>query len=114
MPQAATSECSDQMSMNFSALGRMVRRFPRLHLALSAVLAITVVAMALSPESGESHSQQDAHSNGPQLQDRLDTTERNLVRDALDQADGHKGRAAEILGISRHALKRRLQRLGLQ
>ncbi len=37
-----------------------------------------------------------------------------LVQDALDQADGHKGRAAEILGISRHALKRRLQRLGLQ
>ena len=42
------------------------------------------------------------------------TTERHLVQDALDQADGHKGRAAEILGISRHALKRRLQRLGLQ
>ncbi|WP_417826131.1 sigma-54-dependent transcriptional regulator [Thalassospira povalilytica] len=49
-----------------------------------------------------------------QLQDRMDNTERHLVQDALDQADGHKGRAAEILGISRHALKRRLQRLGLQ
>jgi DNA-binding NtrC family response regulator len=50
----------------------------------------------------------------PQLQDRLDVTERHIVQDALEQADGHKGRAAEILGISRHALKRRLQRLGLQ
>lgn len=88
-------------------------------------LTILYPAKTISPEllpaefheaeiTGESHSPQDAHSNGPQLQDRLDTTERNLVRDALDQADGHKGRAAEILGISRHALKRRLQRLGLQ
>lgn len=57
---------------------------------------------------------QSDNSNAVQLQDRLDITERNLVRNALDQADGHKGRAAEILGISRHALKRRLQRLGLQ
>lgn len=63
---------------------------------------------------GEREPHQPASSNAPQLQDRLDTTERNLVRDALDQANGHKGRAAEILGISRHALKRRLQRLGLQ
>lgn len=58
---------------------------------------------------------QSGYSDGnAQLQDRMDNTERHLVQDALDQADGHKGRAAEILGISRHALKRRLQRLGLQ
>ena len=42
----------------------------------------------------------------PQLQDRLDVTERHIVQDALEQADGHKGRAAEILGISRHARHR--------
>ena len=73
---------------------------------------------------GEFHQQGDpsltnaeappANANAPQLQDRLDVTERHIVQDALEQADGHKGRAAEILGISRHALKRRLQRLGLQ
>lgn len=73
---------------------------------------------------GEFHQTDDPHySDGanrlsntahPQLQDRLDVTERHIVQDALEQADGHKGRAAEILGISRHALKRRLQRLGLQ
>jgi two-component system response regulator AtoC len=43
----------------------------------------------------------------------LASTERGLLEGALAQAGGHKGRAAEILGISRHALKRRLQRLGL-
>ena len=73
---------------------------------------------------GEFHHQDDIHQTNeinrstspphPQLQDRLDVTERHIVQDALEQADGHKGRAAEILGISRHALKRRLQRLGLQ
>lgn len=45
--------------------------------------------------------------------DTLVRTERDLVESALRQAVGHKGRAAEILGISRHAFKRRLRRLGL-
>ena len=57
MPRAATSKCSDQMSMNFSALGRMVRRFPRLHLAIAAVLAITVIGMALRPDSDDSRAE---------------------------------------------------------
>lgn len=47
------------------------------------------------------------------IADNLASTERGLLENALTQASGHKGRAAEILGISRHALKRRLQRLGL-
>ncbi|OJX77751.1 sigma-54 dependent transcriptional regulator [Magnetospirillum sp. 64-120] len=44
----------------------------------------------------------------------LADTERALLEDALAEAGGHKSRAAEILGISRHALKRRLQRLGME
>jgi DNA-binding NtrC family response regulator len=39
--------------------------------------------------------------------------ERSILEQALLQEAGHKGRAAARLGISRHALKRRLQRLGL-
>ena len=39
--------------------------------------------------------------------------ERRLLESALREAGGHRGRAAEILGISRHALKRRMQRLGM-
>jgi two-component system, NtrC family, response regulator AtoC len=43
----------------------------------------------------------------------MEDSERALVLSALRQAGGHRGRAASKLGISRHALKRRLQRLGL-
>ncbi|MCC5810426.1 MAG: sigma-54-dependent Fis family transcriptional regulator [Ectothiorhodospiraceae bacterium] len=49
-----------------------------------------------------------------QLEGRLAETERELLMDALQRTDGHKGQAAELLGISRHALKRRLARLGLR
>ena len=47
------------------------------------------------------------------INNRLAETERDILLRALGDAGGHKGRAAEALGISRHALKRRLQRLNL-
>jgi DNA-binding NtrC family response regulator len=47
------------------------------------------------------------------LNDALATAERELLMTALRDAGGQKGRAADQLGISRHALKRRLQRLGI-
>jgi two-component system response regulator AtoC len=43
----------------------------------------------------------------------LEASERALLVSALQQAEGHRGRAAAALGISRHALKRRMQRLGM-
>ena len=46
--------------------------------------------------------------------DQLERAERELVTDALTRTAGHKGLAAQLLGISRHALKRRLQRLGIE
>lgn len=47
------------------------------------------------------------------LNDALAIAERELVLSALRNSDGQKGRAASQLGISRHAFKRRLQRLGI-
>ncbi|MEX2476358.1 sigma-54-dependent transcriptional regulator [Marinobacter sp.] len=43
----------------------------------------------------------------------LQQTERQLLLEALEKTGGRKGKAAEQLGLSRHAFKRRLQRLGL-
>lgn len=55
----------------------------------------------------------DAHGAAGPMEARLEKTERDILEQALRAAGGHKARAAEGLGISRHALKRRLKRLGM-
>lgn len=50
----------------------------------------------------------------PSIGTTLADAERQLLLSALEKCGGHKGRAADHLGISRHAFKRRLQRLGIQ
>ncbi len=47
------------------------------------------------------------------IEESLISIERGLVQDALIKCRGKKGLAAERLGISRHALKRRMQKLEL-
>ncbi len=47
------------------------------------------------------------------ITEQMVTTERDILHRALRQAGGSKGKAADILGISRYALKRRLNRLNL-
>ncbi len=48
------------------------------------------------------------------IQDTLQSRERELVLQALNDCHWRKGLAAQKLGISRHALKRRIQKLGLE
>lgn len=48
------------------------------------------------------------------IKDMIARTEHEVIAAALEQAGGRKGLAAEQLGISRHALKRRMQRLGME
>lgn len=45
------------------------------------------------------------------VDEQLASAERDILLRALAETGGRKGKAAEALGISRHALKRRLQRL---
>ena len=52
-------------------------------------------------------------STASSLDQHLQRAERQLVLEALEKTGGRKGRAAEQLGLSRHAFKRRLQRLGI-
>lgn len=47
------------------------------------------------------------------IEESMDGVERNMIHDALLKSGGKKGIAADRLGISRHALKRKMQRLGL-
>ncbi len=48
-------------------------------------------------------------SSEPSL--NLEALERNAIREALARANGNQVQAAKILGISRHSLRRRLERL---
>jgi two-component system, NtrC family, response regulator AtoC len=52
-------------------------------------------------------------AEGFHLENYLLRVELRLVKQALAQSGGHKGQAAQRLGMSRHAFKRRLYKLGL-
>ncbi|MDK9556445.1 sigma-54 dependent transcriptional regulator [Marinobacter sp. M216] len=56
---------------------------------------------------------EDQDQAGASFDQHLQQTERKLLLDALEKTGGRKGKAAENLGLSRHAFKRRLQRLRL-
>jgi DNA-binding NtrC family response regulator len=48
-----------------------------------------------------------------ELVDNVEAYEREVIEKVLLEHNGRKGLAAEALGISRHALKRRMQRLNM-
>ncbi|MBW2590092.1 MAG: sigma-54-dependent Fis family transcriptional regulator, partial [Deltaproteobacteria bacterium] len=50
--------------------------------------------------------------NGQPIDTLLSKVEKEIIEDALRQTKGNKSRAAEILGISRYSLTRRIDRLG--
>jgi two-component system response regulator HydG len=72
----------------------------------------TIAAADLPADMVARKAPSDGHAERT-ISDQLESAERALLTSALRDAEGHKGRAADLLGISRHALKRRLQRLGL-
>ncbi|MDV7341224.1 sigma-54 dependent transcriptional regulator [Terasakiella sp. A23] len=55
----------------------------------------------------------DAVGEGGELVDTIESYERKVIEKVLLENNGRKGLAAEALGISRHALKRRMQRLNM-
>lgn len=89
-----------------------VRELKNLIERLTILLPGQAIAAAQLPAS--MHSAEPAPSSLSALDDQLERAERELVTDALGRSAGHKGLAADLLGISRHALKRRLQRLGIE
>ena len=51
--------------------------------------------------------------DGPGLRGAVKDLERNAIKNALEQTRRHKTRAAQLLGISRRALARRMKKFGL-
>jgi len=54
------------------------------------------------------------HTQGQNLQEKIESFEKQLIEDALEKAQNNKTKAAEILGISRFALLRRMQKYGIE
>jgi len=77
--------------------------------AVSPLLTRALVAPVLGPAPiGKSRPAPD---NNPMLS--LDEVEARHVQNVLDHVSGHKGKACEILGISRPALDRKIQKFQL-
>jgi transcriptional regulator with PAS, ATPase and Fis domain len=55
-----------------------------------------------------------AADSGESMREHVDSAERRAIERALASADGHRGKAAEILGISKRTLQYRLAKLGLK
>ena len=60
--------------------------------------------------TGKDSASNESHGS---LTSEIAKREAQCILDALTQSNGRKGEAANSLGISRHALKRRMQKLGL-
>ncbi len=60
-----------------------------------------------------SYIKSDEVKSDSSLANEMYKREAECIREALRQFKGRKGEAASSLGISRHALKRRMQKLGL-
>lgn len=56
---------------------------------------------------------QSAPPEAPAMPERIDEMEQRLIRDALLRCDNNRERAAELLGISKTTLWRRLNQMGL-
>jgi len=66
----------------------------------------------LPPEIASDHVED--HVRGGGLRGHVEDHERDLIKRAIEEVGGRKGLAAEKLGISRHALKRRVQKLKIE
>ncbi len=103
---------------NVRELEHVVRRLvylcPRGQAVELAMLPESIAAAAASPAAAGSHpaAAGEGESAGAESLD-LAKIERRTIREALRRCDGNKVRAARLLGISRSALRRRIERLGL-
>ena len=95
---------------NVRELKNLVERWTILHPGQSITIRDFPPELLRDGEGGIADFQM---GNGS-IDDVMDRTERRIIEDMLAESEGHRGHTAQKLGISRHALKRRMQRLGIE
>ena len=115
-PETLTKLCNYDWPGNIRELRNTIERLTILHAGES------ISVDRLPPEiigssgqipplmAGKDSASNESHGT---LTSEIAKREAQCILDALTQSNGRKGEAANSLGISRHALKRRMQKLGL-
>lgn len=121
-PAARERLCAYRWPGNVRELKNLMERLTILYPGRDIDIAELPVEIAsLQPETAEHEVQAASQATLPvdhapaagSLDTTLASAERDLILAALRDCAGHKGHAADRLGISRHAFKRRLKRLGI-
>ncbi|WP_191600366.1 sigma-54-dependent transcriptional regulator [Marinomonas algicola] len=101
---------------NIRELRNTIERLTILHAGetiLPTHLPPEIASLSGTSVSTVSYIKPDEVKNDSSLANEMYKREAECIREALLQFRGRKGEAASSLGISRHALKRRMQKLGL-
>ena len=98
---------------NIRELKNLLERLTILHPGGQITASALPRELTQDARTSETTSATTPASSTANIEDTLASAERAMMLAALRDAGGHKGQAAERLGISRHAFKRRLQRLGI-
>ena len=115
-PEALTRLCNYDWPGNIRELRNTIERLTILHAGESiSVDRLPPEIIGSSDQipplmTGKDSASNESHGS---LTSEIAKREAQCILDALAQSNGRKGEAANSLGISRHALKRRMQKLGL-
>ncbi|WP_305966122.1 sigma-54-dependent transcriptional regulator [Marinobacter salsuginis] len=115
-PETLTRLCNYDWPGNIRELRNTIERLTILHAGESiSVDRLPPEIIGSSDQMPLPVTEKDSASNENHgsLTSEIAKREAQCILDALAQSNGRKGEAANSLGISRHALKRRMQKLGL-
>lgn len=115
-PEALTRLCNYDWPGNIRELRNTIERLTILHAGESiSVDRLPPEIIGSSDQIPPLMTGKDSASNENHgsLTSEIAKREAQCILDALAKSNGRKGEAANSLGISRHALKRRMQKLGL-
>ncbi|PPI83475.1 sigma-54-dependent Fis family transcriptional regulator [Marinobacter maroccanus] len=115
-PETLTKLCNYDWPGNIRELRNTIERLTILHAGESISvdrLPPEIIEAAPQIETSIADNDSERNERHGSLTSEIAKREAQCILDALAQSNGRKGDAANSLGISRHALKRRMQKLGL-